>query len=169
LLLTDKIRISNERDKQDKEFTQQQDKAVALNKEYTESEKKLKQLKPQFESLEHKKIETNDLELIVQIKQNMEEIEHYRLRSKNGEAKVKEVETILRHTAQTLQDTTQEIQTLKQQKLEAGTLMEIAAWFSENHKLQDALGQHRSKAQSDTQELQKIYDEPYTLGIDPNS
>src|SRR5690606_3261512 len=58
LPLTDKTRISNERDKQEKELIQQQDKVVALNKEYIELEEQLKQLKPQFESLENKKVET---------------------------------------------------------------------------------------------------------------
>ncbi len=168
LLLTDKTRISHERDKQEKELIHQQGLAAALHKEYTELEEKLKQLTPQFECLENNKAEAKDLELIAQIKQNMDEIEHYQLRSKNGEVKVKEVEISIQHIEQALQNTTKEVYTLKQQKLESGTLMAVAAWFAENRTLQEALAQQVLKAEANTQELQKIHDELHTLGIDPN-
>ncbi|HEX7870504.1 MAG TPA: SMC family ATPase, partial [Chryseobacterium sp.] len=118
--------IITEKNKLQKEISEQQKNKETLFKNLQETEvqfenikNKLLAIQPKYEALNQSKIQENDLNLILQMLKFSEEIETLKERTKNGSEKVKEVEANQKLIQNKIEELSKKAELLKPKKLDS--------------------------------------------------
>jgi exonuclease SbcC len=143
----------NEREEQVKVW-QETEKAFNIIKE------QLTALEPQFNALEHSRIQENDLSLIIQILKFSEEIKTLNERTQKGSEKVKEVDLNKEKIQKTIDELSSQVKILKEQKLDSALLSEVGNWFIQQKNLKklqqeqiEKIGKHQKQIEEIAEEL----------------
>ncbi|MDR3023648.1 AAA family ATPase [Chryseobacterium sp.] len=152
----------NEREQQFKTW-QQTEKAFNIIKE------QLTALEPQFNALDHSRIQENDMNLIIQILKFSEEIKTLNERTQKGSEKVKEVDLNKEKIQKKIDEFSSQIKILKEQKLDSALLSEVGNWFIQqknSKKLQqeqtEKIEKHQTQIREIAEELKPFaYNENY--------
>ncbi|SMO96443.1 exonuclease SbcC [Chryseobacterium rhizoplanae] len=152
----------NEREEQVKVW-QETEKAFTIIKE------QLTALEPQFNALDHSKIQENDMSLIIQILKFSEEIKTLNERTQKGSEKVKEVDLNKEKIQKTIDELSSQIKILKEQKLDSALLSEVGYWFIQQKNLKklqqeqtEKIGKHQKQIEEIAEELKPFaYNENY--------
>jgi exonuclease SbcC len=143
----------NEREEQVKVW-QETEKAFNIIKE------QLTALEPQFNALDHSRIQENDLSLIIQILKFSEEIKTLKERTQKGSEKVKEVDLNKEKIQKTIDELSSQVKILKEQKLDSALLSEVGNWFIQQKNLKklqqeqiEKIGKHQKQIEEIAEEL----------------
>lgn len=143
----------NEREEQVKAW-QETEKAFNIIKE------QLTALEPQFNALDHSRIQENDMSLIIQILKFSEEIKTLNERTQKGSEKVKEVDLNKEKIQKTIDELSSQIKILKEQKLDSALLSEVGNWFIQQKNLKklqqeqtEKIGKHQKQIEEIAEEL----------------
>jgi len=152
----------NEREEQVKVW-QETEKAFTIIKE------QLTALEPQFNALDHSRIQENDMNLIIQILKFSEEIKTLNERTQKGSEKVKEVDLNKEKIQKTIDELSSQVKILKEQKLDSALLSEVGNWFIQQKNLKklqqeqtEKIGKHQKQIEEIAEELKPFaYNENY--------
>ncbi|WP_213278045.1 SbcC/MukB-like Walker B domain-containing protein [Chryseobacterium indologenes] len=152
----------NEREEQVKAW-QETEKAFNIIKE------QLTALEPQFNALDHSRIQENDMSLIIQILKFSEEIKTLKERTQKGSEKVKEVDLNKEKIQKTIDELSSQVKILKEQKLDSALLSEVGNWFIQQKNLKklqqeqtEKIGKHQKQIEEIAEELKPFaYNENY--------
>ncbi|MDR6465600.1 SbcC/MukB-like Walker B domain-containing protein [Chryseobacterium sediminis] len=143
----------NEREEQVKAW-QETEKAFNIIKE------QLTALEPQFNALDHSRIQENDMSLIIQILKFSEEIKTLNERTQKGSEKVKEVDLNKEKIQKKIDELSSQIKILKEQKLDSALLSEVGNWFIQQKNLKklqqeqtEKIGKHQKQIEEIAEEL----------------
>lgn len=143
----------NEREEQVKAW-QETEKAFNIIKE------QLTALEPQFNALDHSRIQENDMNLIIQILKFSEEIKTLNERTQKGSEKVKEVDFNKEKIQKTIDELSAQVKILKEQKLDSALLSEVGNWFIQQKNLKklqqeqtEKIGKHQKQIEEIAEEL----------------
>lgn len=167
--------IITEKNKLQKEISEQLKNKEHQFKNLQETEVKFKNIKnkllaiqPKYEALHQSKIQENDLNLILQMLTFSEEIETLKERTKKGSEKVKEVEENQKLIQQKAQTLSKQIDFLKPKKLDSNLLLKVGNWFSEKKKLEESLKSQVEKINAKKLETGRISEElrPFEINVE---
>lgn len=160
------VPLLNEKDKLEKEISEQKRQTEQQLKIWKETDFRYKQIKdklsvlqPQYEALPQSRIRENDLLLILQMLTFSEEIKTLKARTQKGDDEVQKVEARQQLIRQNIETLLQESEVLKSRKLDSNALVLVGNWFLEKNKLEEALQKQIEKAEAKKEEINRISDE----------
>lgn len=151
----------NEREEQVKVW-QETEKAFNIIKE------QLTALEPQFNALDHSRIQENDLSLIIQILKFSEEIKTLKERTQKGSEKVKEVDLNKEKIQKTIDELSSQVKILKKQKLDSALLSEVGNWFIQQKNLKKLQQEQIEKIGKHQQQIEEIAEELKPFAFNEN-
>lgn len=158
--------LLNEKDKLEKEISEQKNLKKQQRKTWQETEIRYKQvrdklsvLQPQYEALPQSKIRENDLLLILQMLKFSEEIKTLKARTQKGDNEVQKVEARQKLIRQNIDTLLKDSEALKSRKLDSNVLLLVGNWFLEKKKLEEALQKQIEKAEAKETEIKRVSDE----------
>lgn len=95
----------------------------------TEISEKINEIKPYFERLPQKRLESADLELISEVIHFQSEINELKIRTSKGSAKVSEVERAIKMIVETIKESEEKMVQLHKQQIDTDVLMNVGNWF----------------------------------------
>lgn len=140
-------------------------KELAINeKKLIEVDEKLAELKPFIDSIDIKKEEVADLELISQIIINRSAIKKGEERTINGRAIVENLLKEVDSYTKTISETDSKIENIKSRLIDTKTLTSIELWFATNNTLSKQVEERRAKLDSYSKETSTFEAKFKTLG-----
>ncbi|WP_223601009.1 AAA family ATPase [Chryseobacterium sp. GVT01B] len=139
----------NEREEQVKAW-QETEKAFNIIKE------QLAALEPQFNALDHSRIQENDMNLIIQILKFSEEIKTLNERTQKGSEKVKEVDLNKEKIQKKIDELSSQVKILKEQKLDSALLSEVGKWFIQQKNLKKLQQEQTEKIEKHQKQIEEI-------------
>lgn len=139
----------NEREEQVKAW-QETEKAFNIIKE------QLSALEPQFNALDHSRIQENDMNLIIQILKFSEEIKTLNERTQKGSEKVKEVDLNKEKIQKKIDELSSQVKILKEQKLDSALLSEVGKWFIQQKNLKKLQQEQTEKIEKHQKQIEEI-------------
>jgi len=144
-LFIDQEKVNSSIEIKSNELNQQQKQLVLLDNQFTEINKKLTLLQPDFDLLAQKKIEENDLQFIAEILLFQQEIILLKERTKKGIEKVEEVKTAQKEQENAIKSVEKEIEELSKNRFDAQVLMAIDNWFVQQKNNENAILKQQTK------------------------
>lgn len=119
----------------------------------------INELKPYINDLPNKRLQENDLDFIAKIIQFTADVVELKIRTSNGEAKVREIEQIVNQLQQTIKETEIEINNLAKNQIETTVLINVGDWFSKKQHLEKDCNLQEQKNNQLKSEIQLIENE----------
>ncbi|MFS4430851.1 AAA family ATPase [Chryseobacterium sp. S90] len=151
----------NEREEQVKAW-QETEKAFNIIKE------QLSALEPQFNALDHSRIQENDMNLIIQILKFSEEIKTLNERTQKGSEKVKEVDLNKEKIQKKIDELSSQVKILKEQKLDSALLSEVGKWFIQQKNLKKLQQEQAEKIEKHQKQIEEIAKELKPFAFNEN-
>ncbi|WP_294288956.1 SMC family ATPase [uncultured Chryseobacterium sp.] len=166
-LLAEKEKLDKEISEQKIMKVQQLDTLKETEIRYQQIKDKLSVLQPQYEALPQSRIQENDLLLILQMLKFSEEIKTLKTRTQKGYDEVQKVEARQKLILQNIETLLKESDIFKSKKLDSNLLVLIGNWFLEKKKLQEILKKQIEKTEAKQAEINKVSDElkPFNINI----
>lgn len=168
-LLNDLEKVQNEQKNKSTETKNQQEKLRDLELKLTSLEQNITEIKPQFDVLEQKKSEERDLLLIANILKFSNEIAVLKERTKNGLAKVEEVEAQEKLLIDNINVLITKNEELNTKRIDSQLLMEVGDWFNQAENLQKQSINQLEKISEKEKDIASIDKEILTLHHDFDS
>lgn len=137
-LLIDQVKLQQAKKEDENALTQQQLQNEQIENQIKEVTLQLKAIQKDFEALADKRVEENDLELIIQNLAFSKEIEKLKERTSNGSKEVEKVQLHQKSIEEQLKLNEMEFSQLNQQRLDPQILMAVDHWFTKNNSIQEA-------------------------------
>lgn len=166
-LLIDRKRLMKELDQHKTDFQQQQELRQHLTTAQTELQQQFDRLKIESEKIEIKKAEADDLSLLVKIRDLTDIFAQKQLQITQAGAAIEKFDVQLKKRQENLETNLSETELLRSKKLDSKLLMDVAAWFSEQHRLQKDSAKTLLTIQATTQEITQIDKELENVETNP--
>lgn len=146
---------------------EQKKQRVLIEQRIQEVTLHIQAIQSHYEALPHKKVEENDLDLIIQNLTFSEEIKALKARTLKGIAKVEEVQQSQKEIEDQIKKTEEEVKQLTSQRIDAQILMAVDNWFVQKNAMDQSLLTQKNKIQGIVQQFehssQQLVDEKIDL------
>lgn len=153
-LLLDQSKLEKAIQQDEISVEQQQKQSDLIENQIKEVTMQVQAIQKDFEALSEKKVEENDLELIIQILAFTEEIKELKARTLKGISKVDEVQHQQKQIEEQIKLTEDEVKQISANRIDAQILMAVDNWFVQKNSLDQSLLIQKNKIQNLTVQLE---------------
>ena len=156
-LFIDQAKLEKAQKEDSISLTQQKEQFALIENQIKEITLQIQAIQKDFESLAEKRIEENDLELIIQILTFTEQIKEFKTRTAKGLLEVEKVQQNQKLIEEQIKLSENELKSLAENRMDPQVLMAVENWFTKQQSLQENF-----KKQSDKIEQLKVQQSNYS-------